>query len=454
MQAREERSQARVQVTINALAANSVVIAPGENATTAAHTRTTHGWIKDKVRELQDHKERALRAITGFVNNSINDVRATLGDIAECTSGCLAHIDAIRVRLFNRAMEYANTSIRYIIADAQDSIIEAEGFLGIKLERPPSLTVVLLENPYQSVWQYDPDHPGVNEPVFIPVTINDVSRDTRRKLIYVHGAGFDPDPRVAFEYFKALELETRIFQASSRNTEFAVLLVSWDSVMTGQNNFDIRQSLGLPRSGDPAIELGWGIWATYWRELEHRAHDAALELIPWIEAVLSRPNVGQPFTFSHSLGCYVWAAAMSRVNTTGFPACGRWWCMQAAIPFGSFNLEGDYTRAGQVYASADQSGLRVWFSNTDGVLSTLYVFATGVEAVGRWGVYGTGYPINTEDVTALAKVFHDDNRILGPVGVRDSYFTLVGPRIRELIQQDLPPIHHVHRETSRSRERE
>jgi hypothetical protein len=433
MTERAKSNRASVQITVNALVANSVIIAPG--TLEAPTARPLGGWLSDEADKVQSTKEDLINTAVAIVGNTIQDVKDTLRNIADCTSGCLASVETIRTRVFNRFMEYTCDGMRFVIKSLTDVILGAQGQLGDSLQRPPNLQVVTLINPNQSVWLTD-DNGQPIQPNFGLIDI-DVLRETQqRKLIFVHGAGYDGSMENAFEYFRAFELAAGIFRDGPHEFEYVVVLVAWDSVMNGEDLQSIADALGVVLSGTVPPEIIWGLYATYWAELERRARVAAQQLVPWLQAAFSGPATAQTFAFSHSLGCYLWAEAISNMTVT-FPNAGRWWCMEAAIPFGAFNREGPYTSVGAAYAQGDQSGLRVWYSNKDAVLSTLYVFATGTEAVGRWGVYGTGYATNTEDVTAEAGIDHDDGRILRH---QENYWGDVGVRMRKALQSDINPI--------------
>ena len=454
-----------IHITVNAPAATSVIVSPvGDQSPSISGAQSQPlglGGLGDLAINRAKDIQSVFDTAQTVLSNTASDVQYVLNQF----SGCAAAFDGIRVRVMDRVLEYSSELLQFVVRDVSDVIIAALDKLkiGKKIERDPQLRVYQLVNPYQSIWKgSNPANPDqLDEPlVHLLASPDDLAAicQTMRPLIFVHGAGYAPGPGDAFQFFQDMETQLQLFQQGPRQ-DLAVILVSWDSVLADADLQNILVALTVV--GPVPVGVMWIVWSVYWRELERRANSAASQITPGTPhslveylRVATKSQVNNPspdyskqlFAFSHSLGCRLWAEAVRSYGGDGliFPDAGRWWCIEGAIPYGSFNAEGRYADQPRSYGSfgdGGKSGLRVWYSNTDAVLGALYVFATGGAAVGQWGVQGTSFPINTENVTQEAGISHDDLRLGQWFGDTRGYFTGVGARFRKALASDITPIH-------------
>ncbi len=439
MTIKERRSAANVKITIHAPAAATVVVSPIWSETQETPDRGAFFGLGDISKKAKRELGNLYGAAKAVVDNTVDDIQGTIGDVSEC----LSRIDAIRVRVMDRGLEYTSDVTRYVVSAVLDAILAAEGRLD-PISEDPQLTLWWLQNPKRMMWPepgQEPEDPAVfpadNPGGLTPVELEHI-RSSHRPFVFVHGAGYGPGWQNAIEFFKSMERELQLFKNEAAD-DLAVIIVSWNSELTNPLRQSILEALTVV---DPAApEVMWVVWAIYWRALEKRAGVAASQMGQFVDKLTNTPGP-QMFAFSHSLGNYVWAEAIWN-SDANLPEIGRWWCIEAAIPYGSFDREGRYASVVSRYSAhvrTGRTGLRVWYSNTDAVLGTIYVYATQAVAVGQWGVFGTEFPVNTEDVTADAGISHDDTRLGILFGDTRGYFTGVGERFRQAMIGDFAPI--------------
>jgi hypothetical protein len=183
-----------------------------------------------------------------------------------------------------------------------------------------------------------------------------------------------------------------------------VYVFAWNSLLT--NQIHIQDALtGSLWHKIKLITRELPRCATYLRDVERRATEAAQMLLPFAIEWNGHSKIG-PTVITHSMGSLVWAETMKQLyaSSTILSKPGIWWSLQPAMPYGSFKPGGDYDIIPKVYSGKESARKLVWYSRWDHVLSTIYIASKKDFALGQRGCpEGT---IPQRDVTRWAREAH------------------------------------------------
>ena len=356
-----------------------------------------------------------------FIENTMNDIDAIIGDVEACGQ----HLEAIRVRVSNRAVEY-QTGIFRILVDTEilpATLIE-EVWLQVasELAVEPNPQLFKLDNPEQAVWN------GA-QPSFTPIPPSYSFPDFRNAFFILHGMGYDGSNKQAFDsMYKPFEKSARMFNGDTSWKRFSdIYLVAYDTRLTDEARTIIRKGfasvLGQQVVGSAPNTIG----AVLWRELERRANLTGEYLAVYLSS-LSAPPHASGFVVAHSLGCFASAAALKSYalrSTNARRVISQWLCMAAALPANALTNSGIFEESlNAVTSLAPPFGTFVLFSWFDLVLGAAYTpLVNETLAMGQTGALIPVQPLANSNVSRLVGETH---------AISDGYLDKVGPVIRAI----------------------
>jgi hypothetical protein len=267
-----------------------------------------------------------------------------------------------------------------------------------------------------SLWQVDENLTTVT-----PVTSIHVASRSRPPILFIHGVEFAS----ASEALRDLVRPMLDIVGPNTSADRNIYIFAWNSLLTNQVHISeaLRGSMWrkvklilreLPRC------------ATYLRDVERRAKEAAQMLVPFAVEWNSDNRIG-PTVITHSMGSLVWAEAMKQLLASShiLSKPGIWWSLQPAMARGVFRPGGDYDIIPKVYSGRESARKLVWYSRWDHILSTIYIASKKDFALGQRGCPAASIP--QRDVTKWAREAHGMQHLSGRFG---HFFERVAVMIR------------------------
>lgn len=242
---------------------------------------------------------------------------------------------------------------------------------------------------------------------------DDVSAD-EPPILFIHGVEYGSPMEVIRDLVQPFLAS--VCSKNSEQTPFqrTIYFVSWNSVLISQElRLQMQRQSKMVRAVSFVKEIRR--WRGYFYDVERRAANAGLSLIPFVIEWCSQSRIG-PTVVSHSLGAKVWADALNTIasQSTMLTRPGIWWNLQPALARHAFTRQGEYALVAQMYQGGGQAKAVTWYSRFDFILSTLFLFAKGKPALGQFGCPEHIMP--QKDVTKWVGEAHGMNHISGQLG--------------------------------------
>ncbi|PFQ95922.1 hypothetical protein [Bacillus cereus] len=397
--------------------------------------------VTNTLNEIGDFAQTAI-------DNTQGDINSILGNAEDCISTCGASVDAVRIRVQNRNIQYYTSVIEAITRNfliPVDLVEYVYGQLKDKLKKNPYPKIFHFENPW-IIWGNAkcPTNPNKDCPDPILTEINPTEielKKDRNPYLFIHGMVYEAtkkdgsdfsrsEPTDAYGFYSTFEKQAKMFinMPEEKRDKIDIYLVEYDSEMSEDEENIIRDFLieHILIDLDPYEFLI--IAAIFWKEMERRAKVTGNYILPFIEK-LRDENQGSVIT--HSLGGYVMAhAAHKIIDTKGFndrKSIQKWWCLSPALPSNAFTNTGEFEKApfiaGPSRGEEIWGATTVWYSLSDIALMLLYPLANFHPAMGQTGigiVETIGY-VRDINITKTTCTTH------GPGG---AYMERLGPCIR------------------------
>ena len=338
-------------------------------------------FISVDLGQLEETVSNTLETISDgantLINNTMDDISSILGNISECAS----QLDEIRVRVTNRAIEY-HSLIHRTLVDINmipiQIIQQVTNAVAPQLVKNPEPKLFRLVNPKNAT------HLG-EDPQFIQIHDNDLAQYSYKNLyFFIHGMDYSGTPKDSFEgMFKHFENAVGMFNNTNFDPDRMIFFLCYDTYINDEYKTIIRLGfesvLGSPVSGNaPMMTL-----AVFWRELEDRAKIAGKYLLSLL-VHLPRGNDWSYYVLSHSLGNFVvghMAQEFYKANPNEGNMLWNWYSIAAAIPSNAITGSGIFNNAIKAFGGE----IKVYHSLTDSVLSTAYILANALPAMGQVG---------------------------------------------------------------------
>ena len=199
------------------------------------------GELERKATSIVRDTQRLGEAV---IENTMNDIDAIIGDIDACSR----HLDSIRVRVTNRAVEYQTGIFRVLVdTDLLPVTLIEEVWLQIApgLIVDPHPQVFKLDNPEPAVWNNAP-------PLFTAIPPSFAFPNDRLAVFVVHGKDYGGSENEAFDFmYKPFEKAARMFSSSNPmwKDRADIYLVTYDTRLTDEARTIIRQGFEVSARG-------------------------------------------------------------------------------------------------------------------------------------------------------------------------------------------------------------
>jgi hypothetical protein len=261
--------------------------------------------------------------------------------------------------------------------------------------------MILAGKGHGALWQVDETITTVTRVTSIPsVTAAHGTPRSRPPILFIHGVEFAS----ATEALRDLVRPMLEIVGPNVSADRNIYIFTWNSLLTNEMHISevlkgsIWRKINLIGRELPRC-------ATYLRDVERRAKEAAQMLLPFAVEWNSDNKIG-PTVITHSMGSLVWAETMMHLLASSplLSKPGIWWSLQPAMPRGVFRPGGDYDMIPKVYSGRESARKLVWYSRWDHVLSTIYIASKKDFALGQRGCPDASIP--QRDVTKWAREAH------------------------------------------------